>query len=43
MENGLAATVVSGSKPSMMYGDGKQNTVQHSYGGTIKSKNKKGK
>lgn len=42
MENGLAATVVSGSKPSMMYGDGKQNTVVHKYAGTI-NKNKKGK
>lgn len=43
MEEGLAAVAVSGSKASGTYGDGKQNTVQHNYGGTIKSKKKKGK
>lgn len=43
MEQGLAAVAASGGKSSGMYGDGKQNTVQHNYGGTIKSKKKKGK
>lgn len=40
---GLAAMAVSGSKASGTYGDGKQNTITHSYGGTIKSKKKKEK
>ena len=43
MEEGLAAVAVSGSKASGTYGDGKQNTVQHSYCDTIKSKKKKEK
>ena len=43
MEEGLAAMAVSGSKASVTSGDGKQNTITHSYGGTIKSKKKKEK
>lgn len=43
MEQGLAAIAVSGSPAGMSYGDGKSNTIKHSYGGVIKTKKKKEK
>lgn len=40
MEEGLAA---QSAGVTNMYGDGKSNTITHAYGGTTKSKKKKGK
>ncbi len=41
MEEGLAAMVSSGSKPSMMYGNGESQNTRHYYGGTMSTKSKK--
>lgn len=41
MEEGLAAMASSGSKPSMVYGNGEGQNTKHYYGGTMSTKNKK--
>ena len=38
--NGLAATVASGSPASGQYGTGSGNTTKHYYGGVMKKKKK---
>ena len=43
MEQGLAAVAASGAPASMSYGDGKSNTIKHSYGCAMKTKKKKEK
>lgn len=43
MEEGLAAMASSGSKPSMVYGNGEGQNTKHYYAGVMKKKKTKTK